>query len=99
MPCGQFFRELYTNVPKMEVVPVEEFRVTRKGLTVVKILAGASKVNGIASRSERQNRLNELKIRLEEWLSAFSARSEGPSLMEMGLIVEDIENMLENIKK
>ena len=83
---------------------MEEFRVTRKGVimetekTVGEILAVASKVNGIDSRRERQNRLNALKIRLEEWLSALSARSKGPSLREMGLIVEDIENMLESIK-
>ena len=67
--------------------------------TVEEILAVASKVNGIDSRRERQNRLNELKIRLEDWLSALSNRSKGPSLREMGLIVEDIENRLESIKK
>ena len=67
--------------------------------TVEEILAVAAKVNGIDSRCERQNRLNALNIRLEAWLSALHARKEGPSLMEMGLIVEDIENRLESIKK
>ena len=63
------------------------------------ILGGAADVNGMDSRCERQNRLNELKIRLEEWLSALSDRNKGPSLKEMNLIVEDIENMLENTKE
>ena len=67
--------------------------------TVEDILAVAAKVNGTDSRLERQNRLNALKDRLEEWLSALRYRSEGPSLREMDLIVEDIENKLESIKK
>ena len=68
--------------------------------TVEEILAVATKVDGRESRLERQNRLNELKIRLEYWLSALRNRREGPpSLREMGLIVEDIENELESIKK
>ena len=83
----------------------EEFRVTRKGVTmetektVEEILAVESKVNGIDSRLKRQNRLNALNIRLEALLSALHARGEGLSLMEMDLIVEDIENRLESIKK
>ena len=67
--------------------------------TVEKILAVAAKVNGTDLRLERQNRLNSLKVRLEVWLSVLYARREGPSLMEMGLIVKDIENRLESIKK
>ena len=67
--------------------------------SVEEILAVAAKVNGPDSRCERQNRLNALKVRLEDWLSALSYRSKGPSLREMGLIVEDIENRLESIKK
>ena len=67
--------------------------------TVEEILAVAAKVNVTDSRLERQNRLNSLKVRLEEWLSVLYARSNGPSLREMGLIVEDIENRLESIKK
>ena len=68
--------------------------------TVEEILAVATKVDGRESRLERQNRLNELKIRLEYWLSALRNRREGPpSLREMGLIVEDMENELESIKK
>ena len=67
--------------------------------TVEEILAVAAKVNGTDSRLKRQNRLNALNIRLEHWLTALRMRSKGPSLMEMGLIVEDIENMLESIKK
>ena len=63
------------------------------------ILAVAAKVNGTEKRLERQNGLNGLNIRLEEWLSAFSYRKKGPSLREMGLIVEDIEKKLESIKK
>ena len=43
--------------------------------TVEEILAVASKVNGTDSRCERLNRLNALKIRLEEWLSALSNRN------------------------
>ena len=84
---------------------MEAFRVTRKGVimetetTVDDILAVAAKVNGPDSRLERQNRLNALKIRLEEWLSALQARNKGPSLREMDLIVEDIENKLESIQK
>ena len=67
--------------------------------TVEEILAVAAKVNGTDSRLERQNCLNALKVRLEEWLSALSYRSKGPSLREMVLIVEDIENRLESIKE
>ena len=68
--------------------------------TVEEILAVATKVDGRESRLERQNRLNELKIRLEYWLSALRNRREGPpSLREMGLILEDMENELESIKK
>ena len=67
--------------------------------TVEEILAVAAKVNGTDPRLERQNRLNALKIRLEEWLSVLHARREGPSLMEMDLIVKEIENKLESIKK
>ena len=84
---------------------MEEFRVTRQGVimetenTVEDILAVAAKVNGTDSRLERQNRLNALNIRLEAWLSALHARHKGPSLREMDLIVEDIENKLESIKK
>ena len=82
---------------------MEEFRFTGKEVitekTVDEILAVAAEVNGPDSRLERQNRLNALKIRLEEWLSALHARHEGPSLREMDLIVEDIENKLESIKK
>ena len=58
------------------------------------------KVNGKDSRLERQKRLDELKIRLEKWLSVLHDRDEGgPSLMEMDLIVKEIENKLESIKK
>ena len=68
--------------------------------TVEELLAVAAEVDGMESRLDRQNRLNELKIRLEYWLSALRNRREGPpSLMEMGLIVGDIENELESIKK
>ena len=67
--------------------------------TVEEILAVESKVNGIDSRCVRQNLLKALNVRLETLLSALHARKEGPSLMEMGLIVEDIENRLESIKK
>ena len=66
--------------------------------TVEEILAVAAKVNGIAPRIDRRNRLHGLKTRLEEWLSALDARGKGPSLREMDLIVEDIENKLESIK-
>ena len=84
---------------------MEEFRVTRKGVimetekTVEEILAVESKVNGTEPRLERQNRLNALNIRLKAWLSALGTRNKGPSLREMDLIVEDIENKLESIKK
>ena len=82
---------------------MEEFRFTGKEVitekTVEEILAVAAKVNEPDSRLERQNRLKELKIRLEAWLSALEARHKGPSLREMGLIVEDIENKLESIKE
>ena len=67
--------------------------------TVEEILAVASKVDGTDSRGELHNRLNALQLRLEEWLSTLHARNKGPSLMEMGLIVKDIENRLESIKK
>ena len=81
-----------------------EFKFVGKGVTTEKtveeILAVAAKVNEPDSRDKRQNRLNELKIRLEKWLSALHDRREGgPSLMEMDLIVEDIENKLGSIKK
>ena len=58
-----------------------------------------AKVNGTDSRVERLNRLNTLKIRLGAWLAVFHIRKEGPSLMEMDLIVKDLENKLESIKK
>ena len=67
--------------------------------SVEEILAVAAKVNGTEPRLDRRNRLNELKIRLGEWLSALDARHKGPSLREMDLIVEDIENKLESIKE
>ena len=67
--------------------------------TVEEILAVAAKVDGMESRAERHIRLNELKIRLDAWIDALSYRHEGPSLREMGLIVEDIENKLESIKE
>ena len=76
---------------------VEEILEIEK--TVIEILAVAAHVNGTDPRLERQNRLNALSIRLEEWLSTLHARREGPSLMEMDLIVKDIENKLESIKK
>ena len=67
--------------------------------TVGEILAVAAEVDGMESRLERQNGLNALKIRLEDWLSALRNRREGPpSLREMDLIVEDIENMLEDLR-
>ena len=65
--------------------------------SVEEILAVAAKVNGTEPRLDRRNRLNELKIRLGEWLSALDARHKGPSLREMDLI--DIENKLESIKE
>ena len=67
--------------------------------TVEEILVVAAKVNGPDSRRDRLNSLNKLNLRLKAWHSALSARSKGPSLREMGLIVEDIENRLESIKK
>ena len=67
--------------------------------TVEEILAVAAKVNGPEPRNDRRNRLNDLKIRLEAWLSALDARHKGPSLREIDLIVKDIENKLESIKK
>ena len=67
--------------------------------TVEEILAVASKLDGIDSRLDRLNCLNALKVRLSVWLSVLHARKEGPSLMEMDLIVKDIENKLESIKK
>ena len=67
--------------------------------SVEEILAVAAKLNGTEKRLERQNGLNGLNIRLEEWLSALSYGKNGPSLREMDLIVKDIENMLESIKK
>ena len=67
--------------------------------TVEEILAVAAKVNGPEPRNDRRNCLNALKDRLKEWLSALDARHKGPSLREMGLIVEDIENKLESIKE
>ena len=66
--------------------------------TVEDILAVAAKVDGTESRLERQNRLLALKVRLEEWLSVLSYRKKGPSLREMGLIVEDIENKLDDLR-
>ena len=63
--------------------------------TVEEILAIATKANGTDSRLKRLNSLNDLNIRLKAWLTALHARKKGPSLMEMGLIVEDIEKMLE----
>ena len=67
--------------------------------TVEEILAAAAKVNGPDSRLERLQRLNTLKIRLDAWIDALSHRHKGPSLREMDLIVEDIENKLESIKE
>ena len=72
-------------------------------MEVEEILAGAAaveaKVNGTEPRLERLNRLTALNGRLEAWLSVLNARDKGPSLREMDLIVEDIENKLENIKE
>ena len=80
---------------------MEEFRFTGQGVitekTVKEILADAAKAH--LTESQRQTRLNDLKIRLEDWLSALQARNKGPSLMEMGLIFKDIETQLESIKK
>ena len=67
--------------------------------TVEELLAVAAEVDGMESRLERRNRLNDLKIRLEAWLSALDARHKGPSLREIDLIVEEIENKLESIKE
>ena len=72
--------------------------------TVEEILSYASaeesKVNGTDSRNKRLNCLTKLNSRLEDWLSAFENRSEkGPSLREMDLVVGEIENKLESIKK
>ena len=82
---------------------MEEFRFTGKEVitekTVDEILAVAAEVNGPDSRLERLQRLNALKIRLDAWIEALSHRHTGPSLREMDLIVEDIENKLESIKK
>ena len=66
--------------------------------TVGEILAVADEVDGMESRCERHNRLNELKIRLDEWIDVLACRHKGPSLREMDLIVEDIENMLEDLR-
>ena len=72
-------------------------------MEVEEILAVAAKVeakvNGTDSRVERLNRLNTLNTRLGAWLAVFHIRKEGPSLMEMDLIVKDLENKLESIKK
>ena len=65
---------------------------------VYEILAGATEINGVDSRSKRQNLLNDLKTRLAEWLSALSGRNQGPSLKEMDLIIDDIEGILGKIK-
>ena len=67
--------------------------------TVEEILAVAAKVNETGSRLKRQNRLNALNTRLGAWLAVLHARNKGPSLIEMGLIVKDIEDKLESIKK
>jgi hypothetical protein len=68
--------------------------------TVEEIFAVAAKLDGTDSTSlDRLNCLNALKVRLSSWLSVLHARKEGPSLMEMDLIVKDIENKLESIKK
>ena len=67
--------------------------------TVEEILADASKVDGTDLRLYYLNCLNALKVRLSVWLSVLHARKEGPSFMEMDLIVKDIENKLESIKK
>ena len=68
--------------------------------TVEEIFVVASKVDGTDStRLDRLNCLNALKVRLSSWLSVLHARKEGPSLMEMDLIVKDIEDRLESIKK
>ena len=66
---------------------------------VEEILADAAKVDGTEPRLERQNSLKALKARLKEWLSVLHARGEGPSLMEMDLIVKEIEYKLESIKE
>ena len=66
--------------------------------TVGEILAVAAEVDGMESRLERQNGLNALRIRLDAWLDALSHRHKGPSLREMDLIVEDIENMLDDLR-
>ena len=68
-------------------------------MEVEEILGVAAKVNGTDSRLKRQNSLNALNDRLGAWLSVLHARKEGPSLVEMGLIVRDIEDKLESIKK
>ena len=68
--------------------------------TVEEIFVVASKVDGTDStRLDRLNCLKALKVRLSSWLSVLHARKEGPSLMEMDLIVKDIEDRLESIKK
>ena len=68
-------------------------------IPVEEILAGATEVNGSESRNDRQNLLNDLKHRLEDYLNFFTRRHKGPSLKEMFRVVEDIENTLEHIKK
>ena len=68
--------------------------------TVEEIFVIASKLDGTDSTSlDRLKCLNALKVRLSLWLSVLHARKEGPSLMEMDLIVKDIDNKLESIKK
>ena len=66
---------------------------------VEEILAGANEVNGAESRTDRQNLLNSLNHRVEDYLRFFAGRGKGPSLKEMVRVVEDIENTLEHIKK
>ena len=63
------------------------------------ILQDVADGNDNETRTKRRNRLNALRVRLDEWLGLLDTRGQGPSAKEMVSIVADLESHIKKLRR